>query len=342
MLFPVSDSRPSLSSAGEPLDWWDGGPAYVLASAPAVRVSFRGVFTLHRPLRDLTALGWTSAACNVSAWALCSAEMGQVFPESGTRMPENASLLPPGWSALGCAQSGTKVLVPAGTYDVSACDVLDQGLDVIYSQGRVYLNSAGMPLWEYWTLVVLAVVLVRGLSYNVQALWSRDPAHRKQYLSLAGGLALLGCVVSNGDALYATGEEQLLFWTTVAYLGVYLGIHCLHWWERLCKEHDTGYEQPVYNANIAALQLAAMRFYTGAQTPYTPVLLGMLASRTWTKLILQTRGDGLPWFHQVTLLLDALYIATCSEIALGSSRATLTGIFTAAFVGGELLTPEHP
>ena len=44
-----------------------------------------------------------------------------MLPESEPRMHKNASLLPSRRSALGCAQSGTKVLVLAGTCDASAC-----------------------------------------------------------------------------------------------------------------------------------------------------------------------------------------------------------------------------
>jgi hypothetical protein len=77
-LYSLRDTRPGLSSDAAALDWWEGGPAFALASAGAVRINFRGlyVYPAKSVLRDLD--GWHSASCNASAWALCAADVGQV------------------------------------------------------------------------------------------------------------------------------------------------------------------------------------------------------------------------------------------------------------------------
>jgi len=78
-LYSLRDTRPGLSSDAAALDWWEGGPAFALASAGAVRINFRGlyVYPAKSVLRDLE--GWHGASCNASAWALCAADVGQVL-----------------------------------------------------------------------------------------------------------------------------------------------------------------------------------------------------------------------------------------------------------------------
>lgn len=322
-LFSLQDSqgvRPGLAtgepnSSPKPLAWWDGGPAFALASAGAVRVNYRGVI-LYPPtarVRNFTSSpgsgsGWHSTPCNVSAWALCSSDVGHVFPYASPRMPERrAAVQVDGWADLSCSNSEGKVLTDKGVYDVSACDVFDEGLDVLYSASRIFHRHASTPLWKYWTMVILAIVLVRNLSYNVQDLWERTGATTKeQWPALLGSMALLVLVLIDGDSAFVTSADQLFFWTTAGYILVYLAVHV---WNRYgpgrVGEKPTGkeeeddlmieqqedeeeedvsrktYEKPVYNIIVATLQLVAMHFYSSAETPYNIVLLGMLACRGW-------------------------------------------------------------
>jgi hypothetical protein len=251
-LFSIQDTpgvRPGLTSNDLPLHWWDGGPAYTLASASAVRVNFRGVIAypanarLRSSLNDRRAsgassrrliAGWHSVACNLSASALCTADVGRVFPSP--RYPLRVSdrskqLAVDGWNDLSCAASDDKTLTSQMVYDVSACDVLDEGLDILYSHGDVFHKHSSLPQWKYWTLVVLSIILVRFLSYNVQTMWerteqqNRGEAGRDQRLALVCSLAIVIVIVVDGDSTYVTTADQLFFWCTVAYIGVYLGIH---------------------------------------------------------------------------------------------------------------------
>jgi hypothetical protein len=47
-------------------------------------------------------------------------------------MPESPGTVVGGWGGLRCGDGRGKVLVSQGVYDLSACDVLDEGLDVVY------------------------------------------------------------------------------------------------------------------------------------------------------------------------------------------------------------------
>jgi hypothetical protein len=234
-------------------------------------------------------------------------------------MPERRSLVQvDGWADLACADSAAKLLTSKGVYDISACDILDHGLDLVYYHpSRVAHRHSETPLWKYWTMVILAIVLVRCLSYNVQGLWEAGQSDvgagttrgREQWPALLASLVLLVLVLIDGDAAFVTTADQLFFWSTAAYILAYLAIHG---WERfkarmqsldrqeqqedmeLLVEQDEGgtdeeppgdaqerYERPVYNIIVATLQLVAMHFYSSAETPYNIVLLGMLACRGW-------------------------------------------------------------
>ena len=172
-------------------------------------------------------------ACNLRASALCTADVGRVFPSP--RYPLRVSdrskqLAVDGWNDLSCAASDDKTLTSQMVYDVSACDVLDEGLDILYSHGDVFHKHSSLPQWKYWTLVVLSIILVRFLSYNVQTMWERTEqqdgaAARDQRLALVCSLAIVIVIVADGDSTYVTTADQLFFWCTVAYIGVYLGIH---------------------------------------------------------------------------------------------------------------------
>ena len=301
-LFNLQDTlRPGLAvgDQGGLLAWWDGGPAYVLASSGAVRINFRGLYTYPPSsiVRDLQAIGWHGVACNASAWALCSSDAGQVMPASGARMPERQELvMADGWNRLGCAKSDGKVLLSLGVYDISACDVIDEGLDLVYAPGMVYHRHNAMQTWKYWLLVALAIVLVRFLSYNVQLLW--DPAEsgqpKRQAPALLCCLVVLAVVLVDADALHVTSADQVFFWSTVGYILFYLGMHAVA--RRVDQVNGVPHEpseaseessqapttdMPVYNVLVASLQLIAGRFYSAAETPYNLVLIGILACRTW-------------------------------------------------------------
>ena len=129
------------------------------------------------------------------------------MPWSRPRVPERQeSVSADGWNDLGCTNSDGKYLVSAGVYDISACDVFDERLDLLYTPGKVYHRHNTLQLWKYWALVVLAIVLVRFLSYNVQSLW--DPAEERdvhpQWPALACSLAVVAIVALDGDSLLVT------------------------------------------------------------------------------------------------------------------------------------------
>lgn len=236
-LFSLQDSgRPGLTTMDgrHALSWWEGGPAFVLASAGAVRVNFRAVYTYpaNSVLRDLNRTDWHGLPCNASAWALCATGVGQAMPFSTPRMPENSlAVVADGWTDLACSNSAGKTLVSLGVYDISACDVLDEGLDIVYSQGMLFHRHSSLQTWKYWVLVALAVVLVRCLSHNIKRLW--EPAAsdtHAQWPALLASFVAIVIILADGDSLFITSADQVFYWSTVGYILVYLAIHASYRW----------------------------------------------------------------------------------------------------------------
>lgn len=80
-------------------------------------------------------------------------------------------------------------------------------------------------------------------------------------------------------------------------------------------------------------QVLAVRLYTAAETPYNLLLLGMLACRTWTKLMSQQRHR----IHRLSLLIDSLFISLSIELAVHGGRELVAGVLGVAFVAAGLL-----
>jgi hypothetical protein len=367
-LYPVQDTRPLLSTGDAQIQWWAGGAAYTLSSSGVVRLNFRGVH-VYPPATHvragLEAHGWVGVPCNASAWALCGADVGSAMPWSLPRVPERQNTVASGWDTLGCSDGKGKVLTSQSVYDISACDIMDEGLDVVYSQGVLYHRHTSMPVWRYWTSVALAVILVRALSYNVQGIWitSKERSTHAQWPALVGAVTLLVLVLLDLDYVYTTAGDQVFFWCSVMYVLFYLILHGvtrggpatkrlvqlllvrgskpnkrIH--EEQVEEQELPLERPVFNVIVAALQILAVRLYTAAETPYNLLLLGMLASRVWIKLLTITRERKLhlSLWHTLPLVIDSLYLSLCTELAFSGTRELVVAVLGVAFLAAKTLT----
>ena len=57
-IYSIEEIGPRISSEGLLLNWWDGGPAYILASSSLIQITKRGIITYDRQakIRDLTSM----------------------------------------------------------------------------------------------------------------------------------------------------------------------------------------------------------------------------------------------------------------------------------------------
>ena len=57
-IYSIEESGSRISSEGILVNWWDGGPAYILASSPLLQITKRGIVTYdsHAKIRTLTSM----------------------------------------------------------------------------------------------------------------------------------------------------------------------------------------------------------------------------------------------------------------------------------------------
>lgn len=333
-IFGVDDTVPLIASGGRTVQWGKGWDALVVAGSRCVRVNARGIFAKpsHWAARDLRAAGWATVACAPVRDALCAAPRGPVLG-TAERPRFDASLA---WGGAGCARAHDgRVLSAAHGYDVSACDVLDGGGDLVVCGRTAAYRRTGVSDGVYWSLCLLAILLVRSLSLLVvrriqreRAQTAETPAWSSEWTTLAACVAVLGLVtVPDGDAILVTEEERLLFWVVFGYTVGYVGLYAAH----CATRAGDGADPPIYNLIGGTLQAIAMRLYCGAETPYNPVIVWAIATRALLKL----RRSPLS-VEGVSTLADALTLSGLCAIGHGSSHLYLGGLFALALLASDV------
>ena len=308
-VFNLDDSTPWPISNGVPIRWVEGWDALTVAESACIRVNARGVFAKpsHWTPRALDTLGWAPASCQPGGErALCSSPRGSIFPTTNNPVYNTSAQ----WPGLRCTKEtrGRMLDTTQDRYDVSACDVLDAGGDAVVCDQRVWTRQTGVSVWVYWALCLLAVLLVRALSYLVVRRIQPPPgAPEPCPPPLAGPDALTvgACVaalplvlIPDGDAGFVTVEERFFFLFLCGYVAAYTLLFAQY-------AHQGGQgEPPIYNLIAATLQAIASRLYAGVETPYNPILIWAVMTRALVKL-----RRGFDPVASTTVLVDSLLLA---------------------------------
>ena len=138
-------------------------------------------------------------------------------------------------------------------------------------------------------------------------------------------------VLIHGDWVFTTQEDLIFYWFTVFYIGSYASLLL---GTRLAArlQLSSGPDPPFYNLLAGVLQLVAMRLYAGAETPYSPPLIFIVAVRALVKS--RRRVDIL---RAITLMLDACMLGLMIAFGFSYPRPYLTAVLTAAAAGADLL-----
>ena len=352
-IFQLDDSEPYLSINAVPIQWNSGGGAQWVLSSLLVRVHPRGLFFKPQAwhARDMAGLGWSADSCVPSAYGLCQTPTSVMFPSD---QPPVVSQ-----DMEGDCQSGStgRVITNSSRYDASACDVLSASMDYVYHGNTIRRAYTELPGWIYWTLCVLVVYLVRCLSkYILGSLERKESQAQAQAQAQArekarGGeqtpgqptdrpnsllclAACVGCMIlvaSQGDACFVTEEDLLFYHFTLfyvtAYASLFIGTRAFRTL-RLISGHDPQF----YNLLAGVLQLVAQRLYAGAETPYNPPLIFIIAVRALVKsrrrvdLILCT-----------TLILDAFMLALMCTLGFSPNPLYLIALFAGAGAWADFL-----
>ena len=159
-------------------------------------------------------------------------------------------------------------------------------------------------------------------------------------------LACAGCailIISQGDWCFVTEEDLIFFWFVVFYIAAYgaifLGARGARAWAYV-RGQKGGWgaytsvmrklaaderDPPFYNLLAGVLQLVASRLFAGAETPYNPPLIFVVAVRALVK-----SRRGVDPLRCATLLLDAWLLALMCVWAFGPDPRYLLAIGVAA------------
>lgn len=294
-LYSIDDSRPHLVSEGVTLDFTGGGPAFMLASNMLTRINYRGIRSLAQTTLVTTLKGWSVYTCNLSTFALCETEWGYVFPP-GT--PADGSSI---YHQFHCSNSIGKNSVSSTNYDMSACDVLDESLDLVYTQNLLYVKKNNMNAVEYWILILSSVYLVRALSLNIMSKLKNDTTTYQHMYTLVCFVVWV-ILLYEWDSTFVTVNDQAFYWVNIMYIFGYLVFHAYHSIYRVFI-HSKHIEPRIFNLAAACIQGVVMALYGGAETPYVIVVIAMIMVRIWEK------ENQKRIMHVITGMIDCMYIS---------------------------------
>ena len=330
-IFNLDDSAPRLRSNGRAVGWSAGWDALVVADSSCTRVNARGIYAKPShwtPRAGLADLGWASATCVPDdAGALCVAGFGGLFP-SMEAPRYNAS---GAWGGAGCSRDGDgRVLDPAHGYDVSACDVLDGGGDVAVCGRNAFFRRTAVSTWAYWLLCLLAVFVVRSLSYlvvqRVQQVPARAGGCSDVYTDAACVAVLPLALAPDGDAGFVTVEERFFYIVVCCYEAAYALLFAYRQLSGAAEDEIGWHDPPIYNLIAAALQIVASRLYLSAETPYNPVILWAVMTRALLKL----RSPKAAFAVSLTTFADSLVLSLMCVLGFGYNHLFLSALFTLA------------
>ncbi len=321
-VFDLDMSVPWLRSGGNAVGFDAGWDAFVVSDSSCVRVNARGVQAKpsHWSPRPLGG-GWASRECVPGAGGgLCDIRGGGVaFPGPGRAPLYNATA---GWGGLRCSRAADgRVMDPEYAYDVSACDVLDGGGDVVLCGRTLSFARTALPDWSYWALCFIAIFAVRSLSYLVVHRVTRaggDTTWSDALTVVACLLVLPLALAPDGDAWFVTHEEALYFAVLCAYVGLYALLFAVY------ALSGGGDDPPIYNLIAASLQMIASRLYLSAETPYNPVIIWAVATRGLIKLRSQHKRGLLV---DVSALADSLLLSLLCVLGFEHDPLYLVAIF---------------
>ena len=256
------------------------------------------------------------------------AEFGVIFPSAPSTPRYNAS---GAFGGAGCSRVGDgRALDPGYGYDMSACDVLDNGGDVVVCGRTVSFRRTAVSTGVYWALCIIAVFIVRSLSYLVvhRVKGSGAPGWDNLFTVSACVSVLPLALAPDGDAGFVTVEERFFFATVCCYAGAYAALFAYY----SSVEAASARDPPIYNMIAATLQIIASRLYLSAETPYSPVIIWAVTTRALLKL-----RAGVGFASSVTTFVDSLVLSLMCVLGFGHSHLYLAAIFTLAMATSDAL-----
>jgi hypothetical protein len=187
----------------------------------------------------------------------------------------------------------------ASVYDLSACDILEGGVDVLWSEGVLYLDAdLPLPTWAYVVTAAVVFFLVISLGQNIgQILGDKEAATQPWFTEvLCLGQCVLLLFLTDPRRVWVADHDREMLVLTSLYIALYLTRHAF----------SLVMEGHVYTLNVitATLILVTARLYCSFETPYCTVFLLLLMTRLAHKLFAQPSS-----MDRLTMVADALYLS---------------------------------
>ena len=329
-IFQIDDSRPFISSGGIPVQWHTGSGALWDISSRVTRLNSRGIFFKRRSWHTrggLDSLGWTRERCHYSAYGLCSTDTSIILPSLQTPfVNENRD--------DECSSTSTlRAVTSANRYDLSSCDILDAGRDLVLADGYIFQRGdSSLPDWIYWTVCVLVVYLVRCLSKYIMASITKDQKDGGKYPSstacIVSSIITTTLILAQGDGVFITEEDLIFHWFTAFYILSYL----LLFIGTRISASPASKDPPFYNLLAGVMQFVACRMFCGSETPYNPPLVFIIGIRLFIK---SRRGTDI--IRSTTILLDSFMLGLMCTLGFTPEYQYLIALFAAAWMGSDVL-----
>ena len=326
-IYHLDDARPFIVHNGKPVQWHSGSAPLMALMSSLIRVNARGITYKERAWHPRATLpaAWRAVQCTPSAFGLCETNTSVIFPSQQT------PLVNEGLDWLCNAQDTGRAVTTTSRYDVSACDVLDAGVDyIMHSDTLLTSTTSDLPVWIYWTVCLLVIYLVRCLSKYILASLSKEKSYPDPVQCVLACAACLVLVVSQGDFVFVTDEELMFYHFTIFYVAVYAGLFVISRVMTYLNYPQT--DPPFYNLLAGVMLLVACRLYCGAETPYNPPLIFIIA----TRLLVKSRR-GSEQVRAFTVLLDALMLSLACNLGFGPSHHYLVALGAAAGAASDVL-----
>lgn len=366
-IFQIEDNRPFITHNNIPVQWHTGSTPWYKLTSSIVRINKRGIaFKPHawHTRKDVKSIPeWTHEPCYPSAFGLCSTNSSLAFPSQQIPVVNEAL----DWLCSSTATSRT--VTSAFRYDISACDILDAKTDFFLSGETLFKStSVNLPEWIYWTVCMMIVFLVRCLSKYILvslnkktkdgSIGKTEPEDNlyPNPIACVSACVFTGLlVIIQGDFMYVTEEELLFHKFTIFYILVYaflfVGNRLIQSATVAHAENNPNFpnnyfdlpnkssplgpawnDPPFYNLLAGIMQLVASRLYCGAETPYNPPLIFIIAVRIAVK---SRRESNI--LRSLTALLDSFMISLICILGFSPSSRYLIALFTAAWAAADVL-----
>jgi hypothetical protein len=277
---------------------FDEQSLYWLSISSGVRINQNGFFFFDSPINMPPD---TSHPCPRTLNALCYHNNYTFMPCTQTPVTSAVDAPPPFdyfWrSEVKCAKQ-----VSMHAFDVLPCD-LRRGTSLVWADGMISVQyDLELDYWSNISVLLIMLWLIINLGETIALVLEVKGSAAHNHNTVVLSIVLVSIIVSKTpDTFWATYNDVVLHWYTVAYIAAYSVYHMQN--------------KNTINVIVGCMMLVASRYYQTNETPYVATFLFLIFTRViqklyftlWGKSDFQTQG----WKY-------VRFVFICADIGLCS------------------------